>query len=349
MVVPARGDVAIAIDFHHLKNGNTPFKSESGAVIRIIGLKVFHAHDGWDHNDRRGGSGMGMGQETLYLAIQYLIVIGFPVTNPAPVPGGFKTETPIKILLMGAGPLRIDPPGEIKDEKIHSVAKGFIDVHKMSVVVPGYHRKRSYEGQVFLSGFSGFVHGFQGLINVPEVVTVSHFRPDTVVESIKMAVNRELKQEERGLDKAIGRLGYPGPIGGYGGRQSKGPGSFYQIQDPVIKHGFTAPEVDQGTMAMGHQIGQYIKITAGWHFTSLEFLQVKSPEKTVFSPLPACVAPEVAKISDAKTHLTNFSCPVTIAGKVWEAKEDFLHLQLCQLGGNPRLPGNPKKVPQDHI
>ena len=110
--------------------------------------------------------------------------------------------------------------------------------------------REATRGRVLLEFTVGLPHRCQGGLDIGEVVAADDPGPHGIMELGIGAVDGKLQEKHGRLDQPLGRRGNAGAVGGDGGGQLQGAGRLDQLEGALVEHGFAAPEVDQGMVAM---------------------------------------------------------------------------------------------------
>ena len=134
-------------------------------------------------------------------------------------------------------------------------------------------------------------------------------RAGAVVQGRIRAVDGNLQEEHGRPDQSVGDGGDPGAIGGNGTGHPQGGGVFDQIHRPLVEHGLTAPEVEEGPVAMGHQVIQDLPVAFRGDLVLFKLPEIFAVQKSLVAPLAAGMAAQVADVGDPEAQLADLPGP----------------------------------------
>ena len=74
---------------------------------------------------------------------------------------------------------------------------------------------------------------------------------------------------------------------------------FDEVHRALVEHGLTAPEVEEGPVAVGHQVIQDHPVARRFDFILFQFPKVFAVQEALVAPLAAGMAAQVAQVGDA--------------------------------------------------
>ena len=108
-------------------------------------------------------------------------------------------------------------------------------------------------------------------------------------------------------------------------------------EGPLVEHGFAAPEVDKGVVAVGGQIPQDFQVALQRDFAPLQVPQVLAVEKPVIAPLAAGMAAQIAEVGDPEAQLADLVGFSGLSPGIEQIKEPLFALESRQLGADPGM------------
>ena len=174
-------------------------------------------------------------------------------SRPPSPPGrsGVKPKRRRKVHFMGLDIFGVDPPGQVKDKQVHLVPEGVVDVDQVPEIVPGNGGQRGDQGQGAALGPAGLMHCGQAGLDIGKVVGPAHPRAGLRCAGLASGPSMEICRRNMGArTRRSAMAAIRVPLVAMSSRQPQAGGRFDEVQRALVEHGFAAPEVDEGVVAV---------------------------------------------------------------------------------------------------
>jgi hypothetical protein len=186
---------------------------------------------------------------------------------------------------------------------------------------------------------AGLPHRLQTGLDVGKIIAARRPRPYSIMELGVMAVDGYLQEEQWRFDQPFRAFSHARPIRGNGTGQAEVCGRVDEIQGPLVEHRFPTPKIDQGAVAMFHQISEDFLIPGNRDFILFQYFQILVMQETPISPLSAGMAPQIAAVRDPKAGLSDLVRQAVAAVGIPDIEKKLFGFQGRQLGTYPGMFG----------